>query len=200
MTDPNRLRIASNKIKKKYIHQKSKRILEKASKKADDWFKRAGHVDIDDLETIDYHNDTSVNELKDTNTNDTDNINLKKTSGAQRDTKKIVKKYRNITKKTVEKALATIKDDLAELETVDCNIDTNINDLDDIVHDPKKLKMLMLLLRMSKRKSPLPFNINDVADTETVDYKYDTNINDVSSDNSAQIAAKKTVNKYKNLI
>ena len=53
---------------------------------------------------------------------------------------------------------------------------------------------------MSKRKSPFPFNINDVADAETVDYKYDTNINDVSSDNSAQIAAKKTVNKYKNLI
>ena len=60
--------------------------------------------------------------------------------------------------------------------------------------------MLILLLRMSKRKSPFPFNINDVADAETVDYKYDTNINDVSSDNSAQIAAKKTVNKYKNLI
>ena len=51
--------------------------------------------------------------------------------------------------------------------------------------------MLILLLRMSKRKSPFPFNINDVADAETVDYKYDTNINDVSSDNSAQIAAKK---------
>ena len=99
MTDPNRLRITSNKIKKKYIHQKSKRILEKANKKADDWFKRAGYVDIDDLETIDYNNDTNVNELKDTNTNNIDNINLKKTSGAQRDTKKIVKKYRNIAKK-----------------------------------------------------------------------------------------------------
>ena len=99
MTDPNRLRITSNKIKKKYIHQISKRILETANKKADDWFKRAGYVDIDDLETIDYNNDTNVNELKDTNTNNIDNINLKKTSGAQRDTKKIVKKYRNIAKK-----------------------------------------------------------------------------------------------------
>ena len=203
MTDPNRLRITSNKIKKKYIHQKSKRILEKANKKADDWFKRAGYVDIDDLETIDYNNDTNVNELKDTNTNNIDNINLKKTLGAQRDTKKIVKKYRNIAKKkkkTYERPLATIKDDFAELETVDCNIDTNINDLNDIVHDPKKKKMLILLLRMSKKKAPLPFNINDVADTEIVDYNNDTNINDVSSDNSAQIAAKKTINKYKNLI
>ena len=43
---------------------------------------------------------------------------------------------------------------------------------------------------MSKKKTPLPFNINDVADAETVDYNNGTNINDVSSDNSAQIAAK----------
>ena len=75
-----------------------------------------------------------------------------------------------------------------------------MNDLNDIVHDPKKIKMLILLLRMSKKKAPLPFNINDVADTEIVDYNNDTNINDVSSDNSVQIAAKKTINKYKNLI
>ena len=46
--------------------------------------------------------------------------------------------------------------------------------------------MLILLLRMSKKKAPLPFNINDVADAETVDYNNDTNINDVSSDNSAK--------------
>ena len=52
---------------------------------------------------------------------------------------------------------------------------------------------------MSKKNTSLPFNINDVADAETVDYSNDTNINDVSSDNSEQIAAKKTVNKYKNL-
>ena len=49
---------------------------------------------------------------------------------------------------------------------------------------------------MSKKKTPLPFNINDVADAETVDYNNETNINDVSPSKKAQIAAKKFANKY----
>ena len=49
---------------------------------------------------------------------------------------------------------------------------------------------------MSKKKTPLPFNIIDVADAETVDYNNETNINDVSSSKKAQIAAKKFANKY----
>ena len=52
---------------------------------------------------------------------------------------------------------------------------------------------------MSKKKTPLPFNIIDVADAETVDYNNETNINDVSSSKKAQIAAKKFANKYQNL-
>ena len=48
---------------------------------------------------------------------------------------------------------------------------------------------------MSKKKTPLPFNINDVADAETVDYNNETNINVVSSSKKAQIAAKKIANK-----
>ena len=55
------------------------------------WLKRVGYVDTDDLETIDYNNDTNVNGLKDKNTNNIDNINLKKTSGAQIAAKKLLK-------------------------------------------------------------------------------------------------------------
>ena len=87
MTELNRLRITSNEIKKKYIHQKSKGILKKANKNAADWLRRVGYVDIDDLETNDYNNDTN-NALKDTTADNIDNINLKKTSGVQIDAKK----------------------------------------------------------------------------------------------------------------
>ena len=107
ITDPNRLRLASNKMKKKYLRQKSKCTLKKANKKAADWLKKAGLLRTDDLETIDYNNDTSINDrdnVKTINYNDTnlsglDNINLKKTSGAQIAAKKIVKKYRNLARK-----------------------------------------------------------------------------------------------------
>ena len=68
--------IVPNKIKKKYIPQKSKGILKKANKEAAVWLRRAGYVDT---ETIDYNNNTNVTDLKDTNTNNIDNINLKKT-------------------------------------------------------------------------------------------------------------------------
>ena len=86
LTEPNRLRITSNEIKKKYIHQKSKGILKKANKKEADCLRRVGYIDIDDLETNDYNNDTN-NALKDTTADNIDNINLKKTSGAQIDAK-----------------------------------------------------------------------------------------------------------------
>ena len=77
-----------------------------------------------------------------------DNVNVKKTSGTQIAVKRIVKKYRNLArKKPYQRPLPTIRDDLADLETVDYNIDTNINDLNDIVDGPKKIKMLRLQLR-----------------------------------------------------
>ena len=50
---------------------------------------------------------------------------------------------------------------------------------------------------ISRKKAPLPFNITDIADAETIDFNNDTNINHASSTKSAQIAAKKIVNKYK---
>ena len=77
-----------------------------------------------------------------------DNVNLKKTLWTQIAAKTIVKKYRNLSrKKSYQRPPPTIRDDLADLETVDYNIDTNINDLNDIVDGPKKIKMLRLMLR-----------------------------------------------------
>ena len=34
---------------------------------------------------------------------------------------------------------------------------------------------------ISRKKAPLPFNVNDIADAETIDFSNDTNINDISS-------------------
>ena len=51
---------------------------------------------------------------------------------------------------------------------------------------------------MAKKKVAVPFNISDVPGAETIDYDKDTNINDVLSSKSAQIAAKKVINKYNN--
>ena len=60
----------------------------------------------------------------------------------------MLKKYRNLARKQpYQRPLPTIREDLADLETVDYNIDTNINDLNDIVDGPKKIKMLRLQLR-----------------------------------------------------
>ena len=52
---------------------------------------------------------------------------------------------------------------------------------------------------LAKKKAALPFNISDVPDAEKIDYNKDTNINDVLSSKSAQIAAKKIINKCNNL-
>ena len=54
-----------------------------ANKKAADWLTKARFLGTDDLETINYDNDTNINDL--------DNRNLKKTSGVQIAAKKIVK-------------------------------------------------------------------------------------------------------------
>ena len=74
------------------------------------------------IEAIDYNNDTNVNDLNDNN--------LKKTSGAQIASKKIIKKYRNLArKKQYQRPLQNTLDDLADLETIDYNNDTSISDL-----------------------------------------------------------------------
>ena len=87
---------------------------------------------------MDYNNDTSINDLddvetinyNDTNVSEVDNINLKKTSGAQITAKKI-QGFRK--KKTVPKTT-----DLANLETIGYNNDTSISDLNDIATGSKK--------------------------------------------------------------
>ena len=91
-TNSNQLRLASNRIKKNCLRQKSRGILRKANKTSAEWLRKVGSLDTDDLETIDYNNDTNINDLddvetinynSDTNINDLDNVHLKKTSGAQ---------------------------------------------------------------------------------------------------------------------
>ena len=127
---------------------------------------------------------------------------------AQITAKKIVKKYRNLArKKTYQRPPPNTVDDLADLEKIDYNNDTNIRELNDIASGPKKNKNVQTTAKkikrkykkLAKKKPPLPFNISDVADVETVDYNNGTNISDVSSNKSAQIAAKKIVKKCLNL-
>ena len=63
ITDPNELRLASNRIKKKYFRQKSKGILKKSNKKAAAYLRKAGYLDTDDLETVDYNNDNNLDDI-----------------------------------------------------------------------------------------------------------------------------------------
>ena len=52
-------------------------------------------VSLDDVATVDYHNDTQPNDLN----NEIDKINLKKTSATKKAAKKIIKKYKNLKRK-----------------------------------------------------------------------------------------------------
>ena len=72
-----------------------------------------------DLETNDYNNDTSTSDLNDIA------ARSKKISGTQVAAEKIIKKYKNLAKKKIQK----IQNDLAHAETIDYNHDTNISDL-----------------------------------------------------------------------
>ena len=72
-------------------------------KKAAGSLKKTGFLCTDDLETIDYNNDTIINDLDDVeiincnndkNINDLNNVNLKKTLRAQMAAKNIVKNIR----------------------------------------------------------------------------------------------------------
>ena len=44
-----------------------------------------------------------------------------------------------------------------------------------------QLKIFYKNKNISRKKAPLPFNINDIADAETIDFNNDTNINYISS-------------------
>ena len=75
--------------------------------------------DLADLETIGYNNDTSISDLNDIA------ARSKKISGTQVAAEKIIKKYKNLAKKKIQKN----QNDLAHAETIDYNHDTNISDL-----------------------------------------------------------------------
>ena len=64
--------MASDKIKKKYGKQRKIGSPKQVNKKAAQLLKKAVFLDTDDLETINYNNDTGLNDLEDetgTNTN-----------------------------------------------------------------------------------------------------------------------------------
>ena len=215
LSNANKVRLAADKIKNKYKKQKPISTLRAKNKKGADWLKRAGCVDTDDLQTIDYNNDTNVTDLDDVETinynNDTsvsDLIDLKKTSRKQLTAKKIIKKYRHLArKKSYKRPPPRTETDFDDLETIDYNNDTNISVLNDIASSSKKnrntkkaaKKILQKYKKIAQKKTPLSFNLTDMADTETVDYNNDTNINDVLSSKSAEIAAKKISDKYRKI-
>ena len=68
--------MASSRIKKKYFRQKSRGVLKKSNKKAAAWLRKAGYLDIDDLETVDFNNDNNIADLEDVATVDYNDNNL----------------------------------------------------------------------------------------------------------------------------
>ena len=60
-------------------------------------------------------------------------------------------------------------------------------------------KIVQKYKNISRKKAHLPFNTNDLAHAERIDFNNNFDISDVSSRKSTQIAAKKMVNKCKNL-
>ena len=78
-------------------------------------------TDLADAETIDYNKDTNVSDL---------NEPLSKKTSSANSCKKIVKKYKNLSKKKA--AISFNISDIADTAIVDYNSNTNINDLDDI--------------------------------------------------------------------
>ena len=87
-------------LRKKFQRQRQKGNLKKANKKASKWQKRAVFLGTDGLQTIDYNNHVSVNDIEtvdfnnDTemiDLNDIDKIDLKKTPAVQHAAKKLSK-------------------------------------------------------------------------------------------------------------
>ena len=99
--------MAANRILKKYQRQRQKGCLKNVNKRTANWLKKAGYletdynndVSLDDVTTVDHNMDTQPNELD----NDIEKIDLKNTSKntlTQKTAKKIVKKYRNLKRKS----------------------------------------------------------------------------------------------------
>ena len=80
--------------------------MKETNKKAAKYLRKAGYLDTEDLETVDYNNDNNINDFDDVvtvdynfdnNLKDIDEIDLKKMSPAKKlAAKKIVIKYRNL--------------------------------------------------------------------------------------------------------
>ena len=86
----------------------TKQSLKGANKKATDWLRKAGCIETDDQQTIDYNNDIETddpetinykNAANMTGLNNTDKTDFKKTSGAQLAAKKINIKYKKLRRK-----------------------------------------------------------------------------------------------------
>lgn len=97
ITDPNRIRLAFNRIMKKYQRQRQKGSLKKSNKKATKWLKKVGFLRTDNWQTTDYNNDVSVNDIETVDFNNNtqmryvNDVGLKRTSVTQQAAKKISK-------------------------------------------------------------------------------------------------------------
>ena len=232
----NILRLAADKIKNKYKKKKPLSTLKAKNKKAADWLRRAGYLDTDDLQTIDYNNDTNVADLDDLQTidynndtnvadiddletigynNDTsvgDFINLKKTSGTQLATKKILIRYTNLARRKPYQrpSASAATTEFDDLERVGYNNDTSISDLNDIVSGTRKninaqktaKKILQKYKKIAQNKKNKGKETTEFDDLETVDYNNDTSVSDLvnlKKTRGTQLAAKKIIKKYRNL-
>ena len=84
------LETAANRILKKYQRQRQKERLKNVNERTANWLKKAGYLETDGLETVDYNNDVSLDDVAtvdhnmDTQPNELDNdiekIDLKNTS------------------------------------------------------------------------------------------------------------------------
>lgn len=133
-----------------------------------------GHLHTDDLETINYNSDTSINDLVDINIDNLINIDLKETSRERKSTTAIDD---NISPKKLRVNTPYNRDKNAQIAAK--------NNL-------QKYK------NISPKKAVLTFNINDIANAEAIDFNNDSNINNVSSSKSTQIAAKRLLINMKN--
>ena len=89
----NSVRLASNRVIKKYRKQRQKGSLKKKKKKSAEWLKKAGFLGTDNLQAIDCNNGVTLDDIKTRDFNndtqmidltDSDKIDLKKTTATQR--------------------------------------------------------------------------------------------------------------------
>ena len=92
--NPNSIRLASNRIIKKYWKPEKRKVWKK--NKSAEWLKKASFLETDNLQTIDYNNDVTRyletvdfnNKTRMTYLTDIDKIDFKKISGTQQAAKK----------------------------------------------------------------------------------------------------------------